>query len=253
MESNEDMRDEEELEVQDGEDEHKDHEMLASRTKNKRLPDTCLEDALSPTSYREPKRAKLDPLPPLTLLGMGGFVENQALTSQSNRKLAKPFVRAATESACQMPTPPSAIMNHKAKLASNFLQRARSVPLPTEPFPELDLRTLSPMRSPSKVSSPLKITIVPQFTEAAPTSPLTPTASTDDAEDEMDVIMDPKLPDQTDPTINIEFSTLRNKTGYFSQAPSSPSPTSFVDRLPAVHSLLAAAAQVCSTSDIKSL
>lgn len=262
------------MEVQDEEDEHMDDEILLSPKKNKRSSNTCLEDALSPTSYREPKRARLDSLPALSFFGMGNSVENQNLTLQSNRKSAKSFVRAATESACQKLTPPSAIMNGKATPASVFRQRARSVPLPAEPFPELDLRTLSPMRSPSKIfTSQLKITPVPEYTESTPTSPLSPSASIHEdapaAEDEMDVdaastmslftnipTIDPKLPDLSHPTVNIELPTPR-KNGCPPQAPLSPltplTPTSLLDRLPAMGSVLAAANKVRSILDTISL
>jgi hypothetical protein len=255
------------MEVQD--EEHRDDEILSPLKKNKRSSDAWPEDALSPTSYREPKRAKLEPLPALNLLAMVG---SRNLTSQSSKRLTKPFVRAATEPACQKLTPRPVIMNGKATMAFVFSQRARSVPLPTDPFPELDLRTLSPTRSPSKVTSQLRITPVPQLTEAAPTSPLTPPASTDGevpaSEDGMDVdtasamshstnipLIDPTLPDPTNPIINIEFATPRNQAGP-PQTPLSPltplTPTSFVGRLPAVQSLLATDANVRSILDTKS-
>lgn len=270
VESNEQMKDREEMEVQD--EEHKDDEILSPLKKNKRSSNAWPEDALSPTSYREPKRAKLEPLPALNLLAM---VDSRNLTSQSSRRLTKPFVRAATEPACQKLTPRSILMNGKATMTSVFSQRARSVPLPTDPFPELDLRTLSPTRSPSKVTSQLRITPVPQLTEAAQTSPLTPPASTDGevpaSEDGMDVdtasamshftnvpLIDPTLPDPTKPIINIEFATPRNQAGP-PQTPLSPLtpltpliPTSFAGRLPAVQSLLAADADVRSILDTKS-
>jgi hypothetical protein len=256
------MKDEEEMEVQDEEGEYKDDEILLSPKRNKRSSDARPEDALSPTSYREPKRAKIDPLPSLCFSGMADSVENRDLIPQPKRKLARPFVRAATESACQKLTPQSAIMNGKAKAASIFLQRARSVPLPADPFPELDLRTLSPTRSPSKVTRQLKITPVPPPTEAAPTSPLTPPASTDEdvptagSEERMDIdtasamsnftsipLIDFNLPDPTNPTINIEFATPRHQAGYPLQTPLSPltplPPTSVIGRHPAVQSLFA--------------
>lgn len=263
LESKEQMKDEEEMEVQDEEGEYKEDDILLSPKRNKRSSDARPEDALSPTSYREPKRAKIDQLPSLSFFGTADSVEKRDLIPQSKRKLARPFVRAATESACQKPQ--SAIMNGKAKAASIFLHRARSVPLPTDPFPELDLRTLSPTRSPSKVTRQLKITPFPPPTEAAPTSPLTPPASTDEdfptagSEERMDIdtasamsnfasipLIDSNLPDPTNPTINIEFATPRHQAGYPLQTPLSPltpltplPPTSVIGRHPAVQSLFA--------------
>ncbi|KAG1742552.1 hypothetical protein EDB19DRAFT_1701821 [Suillus lakei] len=243
-----------EMDIEEEEDENENDEILLSPKKNKRSSETCPEDLLSPASYREPKRVKIDPLPALTLLSIGHSVENRDFISQSPRKLAKSFVRAATESACHA-------TNGKAKLGFIFSGRARSVPLPTDHVPELDLRTLSPIRSPRKVPNQLEITPVPPPTEAAQPSPLTPFSATDEGapstEHAMDVDtasaishftnvpkFDLKLPDPTNLMIPIESATPRNLTGYPSHMSLSPltplPPTSFVGRRPAVPSLFAA-------------
>lgn len=249
------------------EDENENDEILLSPKKNKRSPNTCPEDLLSPANYREAKRIKIDPLPALNLLSMGHSVKNRELISQSPRKMAESFVRAATESACHA-------TNGKAKSCFVFSGRARSVPLPTDHAPELDLRTLSPMRSPRKVLNQLKITPVPLHTEAAQTSPLTPLSATNESapstEHAMDVdttsamshftnvpIFDFKLPDTTNLITHVEPPTPQNLTGYPSPVSLSPLtpllPTSFIGPRSAVPSLFAAAAEVCLTWGVKYL
>lgn len=236
------------------EDENENDEILLSPKKNKRSSDTCPENLLSPANYREAKRIKIDPLPELNLLSMGHSVENRESTSQSPRKMAKSFVRAATESTCHA-------TNGKAKSSFVFSGRARSVPLPTDHVPELDLRTLSPMRSPRKVPNQLKITPVPPHTEAAQTSPLTPLSATDECAPSMEHAMDVdttsalshftnvpkfdlKLPDTTNLITHVELPTPQILTGYPSHVPLSPLlPTSFIGRRPAVPSLFAAAVE----------
>lgn len=245
------------MDVEEEEDENENDEILLSPKKNKRLSDTCPEDLLSPANYRQAKRIKIGPLPALSLPSMGHSVENRVSTSQSPRKKAESFVRAATESACH-------ITNGKANSCFVFSGRARSVPLPTDHVPELDLRTLSPMRSPRKVPNQLKITPVTIPTEAAQTSPLTPLSAIDDSapstEHAMDVDTTPamshftnvpnfdfKLPDTTNLITRVESTTPQNLTGYPSHVTLSPLtpllPTSCIGRPPAVPSLFAAAVE----------
>lgn len=253
------------MDVEEEEDENENDEILLSPKKNKRSSDTCHQDLLSPASHREAKRIKIDPLPALSLLSMGHSVENREPTSQSPRKMAEPFVRAATESACHA-------TNGKVKSCFIFSGRARSVPLPTDHVPELDLRTLSPMRSPRKVHNQLKITPVPPPTEVVQTSPLTPLSATDEGAPNTEHAMDVdtasamshftnvpkfvlKLPDTTNLIVHVESVTPRNLTAYPSHMSLSPltplPPTSFIGRRPAVPSLLAAAVEVCLTLDVE--
>jgi hypothetical protein len=246
------------MDVEEEEDENENDEILLSPKKNKRLSDTYPEDLLSPANYRQAKRIKIGPLPALSLPSMGHSVENRVLTSQSPRKMAKSFVRAATESACHT-------TNGKDNSCFVFSGRARSVPLPTDHVPDLDLRTLSPMRSPRKVPNQLKITPVTIPTEAAQTSPLTPLSSIDESapstEHAMDIDTTPamfhftnvpnfdfKLPDTTNLITRVESTTPQNLTGYPSHVTLSPLtpllPTSCIGRPPAVPSLFAAAVEV---------
>ncbi|KAG1781889.1 hypothetical protein EV702DRAFT_491974 [Suillus placidus] len=259
LDSNEHKEGEQDMHVEEEEeDENENDEILLSPKKNKRSSETCPQDLLSPASHREAKRIKIDPLPALSLLSKGHSVENRELTSQSPRKMAESFVRAATESACHA-------TNGKVKSCFIFSGRARSVPLPTDHVPELDLRTLSPMRSPRKVPNQLKITPVPPPTEAAQTSPLTQLSATDEGapstEHAMDVdtpsVMshftnvpkfDLKLPNATNLIIHVESATPRNLTGYpshMSLSPLTPLPTtSFIGRRPTVPSLFVVGVEV---------
>ncbi|KAG1817959.1 uncharacterized protein BJ212DRAFT_116544 [Suillus subaureus] len=266
LESNENKEGKEDMDVkEEEEDENENDEILLSPKKNKRSSDTCPEDLPSAASYREAKRIKIDPLPALSLVSMGYSAENRELTSQSRRKMTESFVRAATESACHA-------TNGKVKSCAVFSGRARSVPLPTDHVPELDLRTLSPMRSPRKVPNQLKITPVPPSTEAVQTSPLTPLSATNEGalstEHAMDVDtasamshftnipkFDLKLPDTTNLIVHVESATPRNLTGYPSHMSLSPltppPPTSFIGHCPAVPSLLAVAVEVRLSLGIK--
>jgi hypothetical protein len=246
------------MDVKEEKDENENDEILLSPKKNKRSSDTCPEDLLSAASYREAKRIKIDPLPALRLLPMSRSVENRELTSQSPRKMAESFVRAATESACHATT-------SKVKSCTIFPGRARSVPLSTDHFPELDLRTLSPMRSPRKVPNQLKITPDPPPIEAGQTSPLTPLSATDEGalstEHAMDIDtasamshftnvpkFDLKLPDTTNLVVHVESATPRNLTGrpsHISLSPLTPlPPTSLIPSL-------FAAVEVRLTSGVK--
>ncbi|KAH7926962.1 hypothetical protein BV22DRAFT_314848 [Leucogyrophana mollusca] len=178
-------------------------DILLSPNKNKRTSSATRPDdgPISPSTERNPKRAKIDPLPSLKLYSKDEGSLTIPDASPTTKRRSKR--RAATAPASRKPHSSSAAVN--AAPSFTFAQRAQSVPLSTEPVRHIDLQTIlsSPTRSPTKniVNGGLHITPLPSMGEVPPPS-----------DDKVDAEMD------------VDTSSSSISMSYFTNTPLAPPP-----------------------------